>query len=178
MHEHWWAFLPDPPTQQSIQDDPVKMLQRLKKEFQGWSPEIHDLFDATKPEVVQRRLLFDRPPLTKGWTQSCTALLGDSAHPTMPNLGQGGAMAIEDAYVMGQELAGIEHTDEIERRLKAYEKRRYIRASIAQFLSRNGSDLLVDWDTLRNTPIVGPIAMQCINWFQPLTMNYLYSADI
>ena len=96
----------------------------------------------------------------------------------MPNLGQGGAMAIEDAYVMAQELEGIQHTDEIPKRLKNYVRRRFLRASIAQFLSRNGSDLLVDWEKLRQTPIVGPIAMATINLFQPLSMNYLYSADL
>ena len=86
-------------------------------------------------------------------------------------------MAIEDAYVLGEELDGIQHTDEIKSRLKAYEKRRYVRASIAQFLSRNGSDLLVDWEKLRTTPVVGPIAMWTINVVQPLTMDYLYSAN-
>ena len=92
-------------------------------------------------------------------------LLGDAAHPTMPNLGQGGAMAIEDAYALAEELACIKHTDEIERILKSYESRRFIRASIAQFLSRNGSDLLVDWEKLRTTPIIGQIAMKSINIF-------------
>jgi 2-polyprenyl-6-methoxyphenol hydroxylase-like FAD-dependent oxidoreductase len=96
----------------------------------------------------------------------------------MPNLGQGGAMAIEDAYVMAQELEGIQHTDEIPDRLQRYVKRRFVRASIAQFLSRNGSDLLVDWEKLRQTPLVGPIAMWCITLFQPISMNYLYSADL
>lgn len=172
--QHWWAFLPDPPG--TADDEP--MLDRLRREFEGWSPEIHDLFGATAPEVIKRRDLFDRPPLTNGWTDGNVALLGDAAHPTMPNLGQGGAMAIEDAYVFGKEFEGIRHTDEIKFRLKAYERRRFLRASIAQFLSRNGSDLLVDWDKLRNTPIVGPIAMKCINIFQPLSMNFLYSANI
>ena len=152
------------------------MLNRLKREFVGWSPEIHDLFDATKPEVVKRRDLFDRLPLWDGWTDGNVALLGDSCHPTMPNLGQGGAMAIEDAYVLGQELHGIQHTNELVGRLKKYEQRRFIRASISQFLSRNGSDLLVDWEVLRTTPIIGPIAIWFINVFQPLTMSYLYSA--
>ena len=152
------------------------MLERLKREFDEWSPEIHDLFDATKPEVVKKRDLFDRLPLWNGWTDGCVALIGDACHPTMPNLGQGGAMAIEDAYVIGEELRGIKHTVEIPARLKAYERRRFVRASIAQYLSRNGSDLLVDWETLRTTPIIGEIAMWCINVFQPLTMNYLYSA--
>eukprot|EP00957_Ditylum_brightwellii_P003404 258073-Ditylum_brightwellii.AAC.1 len=68
-------------------------------------------------------------------------------------------MAIKDAYVLGEELEGIQHTNDIYRRLKAYKKRRYVRASIAQFLSRNDSDLLVDWDLLRSTLIAGPIAM-------------------
>mmetsp|Transcript_12368 Transcript_12368/g.14913 ORF Transcript_12368/g.14913 Transcript_12368/m.14913 type:complete len:176 (+) Transcript_12368:58-585(+) len=153
-------------------------LERLKDEFQNWSPEIHNLFDATKPEVVKRRDLFDRPPLTKGGTSGYTTLMGDAAHPTMPNLGQGGAMAIEDAYVLGEQLDGIQHTDDILGRLQAYEKRRFLRASIAQYLSRNGSDSLVDWEKLRSTPIIGPIAMWFVNVLQPITMDYLYSADI
>lgn len=172
--QHWWAFLPDPPGAGASDNEP--MLDRLKREFGGWSPEIHDLFDATKPEVVKRRDLFDRLPMWDGWVDGNVALLGDACHPTMPNLGQGGAMAIEDAYVLGKELEGIQHADELAGRLKAYERRRFIRASIAQFLSRNGSDLLVDWEKLRTTPIVGPIAIWFINVFQPLTMNYLYSS--
>jgi zeaxanthin epoxidase len=172
--QHWWAFLPDPPGTPTADNEP--MLDRLKREFDEWSPEIHNLFDATKPEVVKKRDLFDRLPLWIGWTDGCVALLGDACHPTMPNLGQGGAMAIEDAYVLGEIIRGIQHTDEIPARLKAYERRRFVRASIAQYLSRNGSDLLVDWETLRTTPIIGEIAMWCINVFQPLTMNYLYSA--
>ena len=180
--QHWWAFLPDPPggakqVPADVDADYEPMLDRLKREFAGWSPEIHDLFDATSPEVVKCRPLFDRLPMTKGWTDGCVALMGDACHPTMPNLGQGGAMSIEDAFVLGKELDGTKHTNEICRRLKAYERRRFVRASIAQFLSRNGSDLLVDWDKLRNTPVIGPIAMLFINMIQPLTMNYLYSSE-
>ena len=173
--QHWWAFLPDSPD--ASNDDKESMLERLKREFKYWSPEIHDLFDATKPEVVKKRSIFDRPPMITGWIQGCVALMGDAAHPTMPNLGQGGAMAIEDAYVLGEELEGIRHTGEIRARLQAYEKRRYLRASIAQYLSRNGSDLLGGWEHLRTTPIIGPIAMWFVNFVQPITMNYLYSAD-
>jgi zeaxanthin epoxidase len=171
--QHWWAFLPDAPGG----NDTDPMLDRLKREFHDWSPEILDLFNATKPEVVKRRDIFDRPPILSGWTDGYVTLMGDAAHPTMPNLGQGGAMAIEDAYVLGQELEGIQHTNEIPARLKAFEKRRKIRASIAQYLSRNGSDLLDGWETLRTTPIIGPISMWCVNLIQPLTMNYLYSAN-
>ena len=85
-------------------------------------------------------------------------------------------MAIEDAYVFGQIFKDIEHTNQIPDLLEKFEKRRCLRASIAQFLSRNGSDLLGDWETLRTTPIIGPIAMWFVNIFQPITMNYLYSS--
>lgn len=176
--QHYWAFLPDPPDAKVKNETSETMLDRLKQEFKGWSPEIHDLLNATDARVVKRRALYDRLPLSRGWCDGCVALLGDAAHPTMPNLGQGGAMAIEDAYVLGEELAGIKHTSEVPKRLRSYEKRRFLRASVAQFLSRNGSDLLVDWEKLRNTPIIGPIAMWIINLFQPLSMNYLYSANI
>ena len=32
-------------------------------------------------------------------------LLGDAVHPMMPNLGQGGCQAIEDAYELGKHLS-------------------------------------------------------------------------
>jgi 2-polyprenyl-6-methoxyphenol hydroxylase-like FAD-dependent oxidoreductase len=33
-------------------------------------------------------------------------LIGDAAHPTTPNLGQGGCMAIEDAVVLARRMRG------------------------------------------------------------------------
>jgi salicylate hydroxylase len=34
------------------------------------------------------------------WSQGRVTLLGDACHPTLPFLGQGGVMAIEDGYVL------------------------------------------------------------------------------
>ena len=39
-----------------------------------------------------------------GAAEGRVALLGDSAHAMQPNLGQGGCMAIEDAYQLGKDL--------------------------------------------------------------------------
>ena len=50
-----------------------------------------------------RRDIFDRPPVFK-WTKQNVILLGDSAHAMQPNLGQGGCMAIEDAYQLAKDL--------------------------------------------------------------------------
>ena len=44
--------------------------------------------------------LYDRAPVRR-WSQDAVALLGDAAHPMLPYLAQGAAMAIEDAAVRG-----------------------------------------------------------------------------
>jgi hypothetical protein len=46
----------------------------------------------------------DRIPLAR-WGQGRVTLLGDAAHPTTPNLGQGACQAIEDAVVLAASLA-------------------------------------------------------------------------
>ena len=39
------------------------------------------------------------------WSKGRVTLLGDACHPTLPFLGQGGVMAIEDGYVIAACLA-------------------------------------------------------------------------
>jgi 2-polyprenyl-6-methoxyphenol hydroxylase-like FAD-dependent oxidoreductase len=46
---------------------------------------------------------YDRAPaILRGWAKGHVAILGDAAHPMMPNLGQGGCQAVEDAYRLAQ----------------------------------------------------------------------------
>jgi salicylate hydroxylase len=56
------------------------------------------------PEHWQKWPLYDRAPSTS-WGQGPVTLLGDAAHPMLPFLAQGAAMAIEDAAVLARELA-------------------------------------------------------------------------
>jgi 2-polyprenyl-6-methoxyphenol hydroxylase-like FAD-dependent oxidoreductase len=54
-------------------------------------------------EVVVRAvetILIEAP-----WYRGCVLLIGDAAHATSPHAGQGAAQAIEDAVVLGEELA-------------------------------------------------------------------------
>jgi salicylate hydroxylase len=48
--------------------------------------------------------LYDRPAAAT-WSKGSVALLGDAAHPMLPYLAQGAAMAIEDAAVLAQQVA-------------------------------------------------------------------------
>jgi salicylate hydroxylase len=102
----------------------------FRKLFKGWSRELLALFD-TVPEW-QVWSLFDRAP-REAWVRGRVALLGDAAHPVLPFLAQGGALAIEDAAVLTAMLAA--HSD-VPAALKAYEAARRGRAKRVQQSAR------------------------------------------
>ncbi len=92
----WWAtynegFLKD--------DEPEGTKQKLKRLFGNWHYPIPELIENT--ENILKNSLSDRIP-HKGWTKGNITLIGDAAHPTTPNLGQGGCMAIEGAYLLAK----------------------------------------------------------------------------
>ena len=72
----------------------------LLQRFASFGEPARVLLEATPPENILRTDINDRKPVPS-WTQGRVTLLGDAAHPTTPNLGQGGCMAIEDAVVLG-----------------------------------------------------------------------------
>lgn len=53
--------------------------------------------------------LYTMPPLPM-WTRGRVALLGDAAHPMLPYLAQGGALAMEDAIVLADCLCASDNT--------------------------------------------------------------------
>ena len=61
------------------------------------------IVDAADKDQCYRWSLFNRPPIADWSTQRVT-LLGDAAHPTLPYLAQGAAMAIEDGAVLTRAL--------------------------------------------------------------------------
>ena len=72
--------------------------------------------------------LYDRDPLPR-WSKGRAALLGDSAHAMLPYLGQGAAMAIEDACVLAAMIA--REPGDLGAALQAYERIRAPRATAA-----------------------------------------------
>jgi zeaxanthin epoxidase len=96
----WYAFNKEP---QGGKDVPGTLKFRLLSLFGHWCDDVTDLIKATPEPDVLRRDIFDRPPIFQ-WAKGRVVLLGDSAHAMQPNLGQGGCMAIEDAYQLGMDL--------------------------------------------------------------------------
>ena len=140
----WYAFLAKPPGSADTEEKPDGSSMHLQKVFAGWSPDIHHILQATQEHEIQQRDLYDRPPsVLKPWTDETVALLGDSIHAMMPNLGQGGCQAIEDAMVLAQELKSAKLRSEIPAKLDSYRTRRLVRSAAVQGLSRFASDIII-----------------------------------
>jgi 2-polyprenyl-6-methoxyphenol hydroxylase-like FAD-dependent oxidoreductase len=112
---YWFAVLNAPEGEQS-----ERPLDFVRERFGDFAAPVPTLLAATNPERVFRTDIHDRLPLTR-WYDGRVTLLGDAAHPTTPNLGQGGCMAIEDAVVLAHALR---NGDTLASALARYEQRR------------------------------------------------------
>lgn len=74
---------------------------RLQELFAGWCPTVQTLLHAVDNTQTRRLPVCDLDPLDT-FFQGRVVLLGDAAHATTPTLGQGGAMAMEDAIVLAR----------------------------------------------------------------------------
>ncbi len=153
----WYAFFALPPgtkrapsgwggSERDNQADPEEnLVQYIKSLHEGWSDEVMTVLDATPPESVEQRDLYDRAPeFLRSWASGNVVLIGDAVHPMMPNLGQGGCQAIEDAYVLTEQLASTKSTDKLGDTLQQFYRKRILRVSAVQFLSRLASDLIIN----------------------------------
>lgn len=103
--------------------------------FPGWHESLLTLLRAT--ERCYKWAIFDREPLPS-WSRGRVTLLGDAAHPMLPFLAQGGAMAMEDGFVLAQTLR--KHA-EVPAALREYESLRKSRATRVQMGSRARADI-------------------------------------
>jgi len=153
----WYAFFALPPgskrapsgwggsERESQADESENLVEYIKSLHEGWTDEVMTVLDATPPESVEQRDLYDRSPeFLRSWADGNVVLIGDAVHPMMPNLGQGGCQALEDAYILAESLAGVKNTDRLEQTLQEFYRKRILRVSIVQFLSRLASDLIIN----------------------------------
>jgi salicylate hydroxylase len=105
----------------------------LREVLDGWHPEVGMIVGATPEENLHKWALFDRDPLEK-WATRRVTLLGDAAHPMLPFLGMGAAMAIEDAVVLARCVAD---SSSPERAFERYETARAARTTQVLLKSRS-----------------------------------------
>ncbi|MCO8252086.1 UNVERIFIED_CONTAM: FAD-dependent monooxygenase [Comamonas sp. A-3] len=107
--------------------------EELLAAFEGWHDNIIHLFEKTDAQQIFKWGLFDRDPMTQ-WSKGNVTLLGDAAHPMLPFLSQGAAMAIEDAYVLATAISHF--SGDLNEALNAYEAERRPRTARVQLEAR------------------------------------------
>ena len=157
----WYAFCALPPGSakagdswdegSTSADQGRSVVDYIKGLHEGWTDEISFILDSTPAESVEQRDLYDRwPEFFRSWSKGRVVLVGDAVHPMMPNLGQGGCQAIEDAYELGKHLSAVSTFDEkasgavVERALNDFYKDRVVRVAGVSLLSRLASDLIIN----------------------------------
>ncbi|MGH9411246.1 MAG: FAD-dependent monooxygenase [Vicinamibacterales bacterium] len=106
-----------------------------------------EVLSATPPGSTNQIELRDLPA-RRPWSKGSVCLIGDAAHPMTPNMGQGGAQAVEDAWVIARCLS--EHADPAAA-FTAFEMRRFSRVrSIVNASRRLGAFIHAGWPRVRN----------------------------
>ena len=111
----------------------------LRHHFQGWAEPVQLLIDRIDPETVARVDIHDVGPINK-MVKGRVALLGDAAHATCPDLGQGGCQAIEDAWVLANYLKST--TVSVPDALRRYEQERKVRTTEIVNKARNRAEAI------------------------------------
>lgn len=115
---YWFAVKSAPENEQNEIKD---IKQHLHDQFNDFKGPVHELIKATPDFMIRQTDLHDLPGLRK-WYKSKICLIGDAAHAATPNLGQGGAQAVEDAYTLVQ---NIQRTTQPELAFQLFQKKRY-----------------------------------------------------
>jgi FAD-dependent urate hydroxylase len=119
-------FFFDVPLPKGTPANPETYKAELKEHFRGWADPVQKLIECFNPNEVARPEIHDVGPIDR-YVRGRVALLGDAAHATCPDMGQGGCQAMEDALVLTEYLMttnlGIEYA------LQRYEMERTDRAN-------------------------------------------------
>lgn len=110
----------------------------LRGHFADWAPGVHALIDRLDPATTNRVEILDLDPFDT-WVKGRVAVLGDAAHNTTPDIGQGGCSAMEDAIAL--QWAVRDHPDDVHAALDAYQRSRVERAGDLVLRARKRCDV-------------------------------------
>jgi 2-polyprenyl-6-methoxyphenol hydroxylase-like FAD-dependent oxidoreductase len=159
---YWWTALNAPANAPLPQEERQQFLLR---EYKGWPWGIAESIAATASDQILQNDLYDRLPITR-WSQGRMTLMGDAAHPTTPNLGQGANMAIDDAIVLARILS---QRSSVTAALHEYEAARLPRTTMIVHRS---------WRFGSFTRWKHPLAVKAREWMLRLTPRSVLEAEL
>lgn len=119
---YWWASARMPA---GGGDSPAGRKADVLAAFRGAPSLVHQVLEATDESAMLRNDIFDRPPVDS-WGDGRVTVVGDAAHATTPNTGEGGSHAVLDGLFVGERLGGIKNalsdTSAVRTALQAFEK--------------------------------------------------------
>jgi 2-polyprenyl-6-methoxyphenol hydroxylase-like FAD-dependent oxidoreductase len=134
-------------------ENPAAIRDALVAEFQGWEPHLLELIRSTEDTIVQGNLY--ALPVGLRWDRvPGVTLIGDAAHLMTPFAGQGANLAMLDAADLARSL--VEHPDDVEAALAAYEAIMFQRAARASAESSMGVQVTFGPDA----PVILAAAME------------------
>ncbi|MFV0373200.1 FAD-dependent urate hydroxylase HpxO [Microbacterium sp.] len=120
---YFWFDVPQPA---GVPYDRSEGIAPLREAFDGWAPRVQTLLSTIDPERSLNRVeIWDITPFST-WAKGRVAILGDAAHNTAPDIGQGACSALEDSFALG--IAFATNTIGVADTLRRYEKIRTDRA--------------------------------------------------
>jgi len=131
-------FFFDVPLPKGSVSEPQQIQTELTGFFQDWAEPVQTLIHRLDPLKTNRVEIHDIEPL-EHLVRGRVALLGDAAHSTAPDLGQGGCQAMEDAEVLTRYLVTTNLS--VADALKRYEAERKERTATIILRARKRSDM-------------------------------------
>ncbi len=117
----------------------------LIETFAEWHDPVPELIESTPDGAVAHTSIRDRLPAPR-WGSGAATLVGDAAHPSTPDLGQGACQAIESAVTLAECMAGSPRVADA---FRTYEQRR---------MRRTATVTRMCWLTSLNSGVSDPTA--------------------
>lgn len=165
--EIWWFAnfaRPDEPTRKELSRvSSAEWKRRLLDLFSDDMDLIGEVIDSTQGEIGAYPI--HDIPTAPTWHEGPAVLIGDAAHATSPNSGQGASLAVEDAMVLAKCLRDI---PDVEAAFATFERLRRERVErVVAYSRRIGQSKAVS----------NPLARWLRDQIMPLALRYFANAD-
>ncbi|MNY91825.1 FAD-dependent urate hydroxylase [compost metagenome] len=131
-------FFLDVPLPAGLENNRDEYQKLLKKYFADWCLPVQQLIERLDPQKTNRVEIHDIEPFTQFY-KGRVVILGDAAHSTTPDIGQGGCQAMEDAIYLARSLQI--NTLGVEDALRRYQNKRNERANELVLRARKRCDV-------------------------------------